>query len=171
VVVATAGTLTEADVIRVSLEAAGIPAFVLSEQASNWMMHLGPAIHPRGIKVMVLPEHAAEAQAMLEAPRRGPDDDEPAGEEPPDEEEKPAAGALTPDDYAVRAYRAGLYFLVFNLIFPLAALYFVKALRAARTHPVRRPGRYAWHLAVAFVVGIGLPAGVAVLIVSQLPGC
>jgi len=173
VVAARATTLAQADVIRVSLEAAGIPAFVYNELASNWLMHMAPAIHPRGVKVMVLPEHAHAAREVLRRPPEAPPPAEP-GEET---EEEAAHGAATvgasPDACAERAYRAALYCpWTLWLFLPAVAYYFLQAMRARGRRPAAHPGRYARHMVIAFLVGIAPALALAGLILSAaFAGC
>lgn len=155
VVVATAGTLQQADVMRAALEAAGIPVFIPHELSSNWMAHWGVAVNRRGIEIAVPQKHLAQARAVLNLPAA----DQPAPKKAPKEH-------LTPDDYAEKAFRAALYWCWFPPIALLMAYYFLRALIGRTMEPVQQPDRYARHLVLAFVMGIVLP-GIFVLIVLE----
>jgi hypothetical protein len=142
VVVATAGTLQQADVMRAALEMAGIPVFVPHELSSNWMAHWGVAVNPRGIEIAV---HAKDVQAAREVLRPHL-----AGRAP--EEQAPS-----PDRYAESAYRAAFYAILLPPIVAACLYYFVRAARAQRTRPPENPKQFTRRLLVAFVVRILLP--------------
>jgi len=129
VVVTTAGTLQQADVMRAALEAAGIPVFIPNELSSNWMAHWGVAVNPRGIEIAVPRKHAAEARAVLNLPPA----EKPAPKKAPKQH-------FTPDDYAEKAFRAALYWCWFPPLALLMAYYFLRALVSRTIEPVQQPG-------------------------------
>jgi hypothetical protein len=60
-------SLTEADVLRASLEAAGIRAYVPGALATNTLSHMAGGLNPNGMKVLVPASAADEARELIAA--------------------------------------------------------------------------------------------------------
>ena len=145
-VAARAGTLGQADVICAALAGAGIPVFIQDEIASNFLAHLGLAIHPWGIKILVPASEADHAREIVEQARPHP---------PPERE------PLTPDDYAERAYRAALFWYWFTPMSLLMTYYLLRAILASWLGPVEQPKRFARHITLALAFGLVGPGSLA----------
>ncbi|MDY6913708.1 MAG: DUF2007 domain-containing protein [Planctomycetota bacterium] len=150
VVVAAAATLTEADVIRASLDAAGIDAMILNETTTNVLSHLNFAINPGGIRIAVSARDTEAARELLA--HHGVH-----SEEADEYFTTPQEDAPAPDDYAQKAYWSA-FFSWWLFPFIIITLYwFIKAAKAHRRRPAEQPGRFKRHMLIAFFVGI-LPA-------------
>ena len=154
VVATRVGTLQQADVIRAVLGGEGIPVVIADEGASNVLAHMGPAIHPWGIKVMVQAQHLPAATEFLErASQSGA-----AEAEPP----RPGRSA---DDYAEAAYRAALLSWYLYPIALLTLYNLAKAMSVRHSQPPTDPRRFNKRLGWAFVLGVVVPViGLALLL-------
>lgn len=151
VVVASAATLEEAQVIRAVLAGHDISAHVQGATATAMMPHIALAINPRGVRVMVLARDLDRVKRVLATA-------EPVEYEDREIEERDAAAFETsPDRYARSAYRASLLYLICPLILLLVPYYFCRALRVSRRQPVRNKRRFRRHMVVALIVGILIP--------------
>jgi len=125
------------------------------ERMSQWFPHLGVALNPTGIHVVVPPGQGEDAVAFLERRRSAAEE---AGEDRP--ERNPA------DRYAAGACWSAMFSL---LTFPGLLLTFYCLLRAwsaARRRPPEKPGRYRRLMVLAFLVAL-LPY--IFLLVSLVP--
>jgi len=64
-VAAIASTLGEADVMAASLNAAGIPAYVVDAHINNTLMVMGFVLSPNGIRVATPADRVDEARELL----------------------------------------------------------------------------------------------------------
>ncbi len=150
VTVAQTVTLQQADVVAASLRAAKIPAMVHGERTINLLAHMGPAIHPCGVRVMVLPEYAEQARALIaEADAQRLD-------EPEDvvfEEDGGEPVKVSPAEVdAGRAYSLGICSIIFSVLFPFVVFYALRALVRSVHQPLVRPRTFAWHLTVGLLL-------------------
>ncbi|HET6429672.1 MAG TPA: hypothetical protein VFJ30_14740 [Phycisphaerae bacterium] len=153
-IVASVGTLQEADVLRTALRARGFRAQLHGERMSQWFPHWGVAVNPTGIHVVVPPEEAKDAAAFLEERRSAAE--EAAKEEP---EGRPA------DYYAVGACWSALFSL---LVLPaiLVTFYcFFKALAVAGRRRPERPRRFRRLMTLAFLLGV-LPYAILIALLG-----
>ncbi len=114
--VAQAGSISEADIIRATLQAADIEVYIDGENAAVMLPHLQYAMHPGGIGVLVRESDLEKARDALEGQKSI--DIEPSEPAP-----------TTPDSlmrHAVGMAAVGL------LLFPLALLAINAAARAKR---------------------------------------
>lgn len=160
VVFTAVGTLQEADVLRVALAAAGIEAIIVDENISSTLSHMGPAIHPQGIRVAVREEDVAAAEEIVGEARSRQDQEE---------DRLCSVDDPSPDDCAQRAYWAAWYSWWLPPIIVLTFCHFVEAASAQRSAPVENPRRFRRHMIFASVVGILLPIlATAVLVCAIL---
>jgi len=146
-------SVIEADVVRASLEAAGIPAFVPGALATNMLSHMAGGLNPNGMKVLVRAASADDARELIAAWHASKADRR-EGEAAPDQvEETPA------DVWARSAWRSAILTLVSAMIFlPLAIYCLRRARREAKlVEPADRPA-FERH-----IVGACLVIGIAVL--------
>jgi hypothetical protein len=146
VVVATVSSLPEADVIRNSLEEAGIEAFIENENAMNLFGSLGQAWATRGIRVRVLAADVEAAREAMAAGRQASVDLDPHWE-PQDEDEPP----YRRDPANMEALSAFYLSLVFILVLPFALRTYRNAKRLARQSPPVDEGRYSLHMTLAAI--------------------
>jgi hypothetical protein len=158
IAVVTTGTGNEAAAARNILESCGIRVFV--DPPGD--MH---AVPPGGaFRVLVLAEDRGAAEEALASPASDALECR-QGEADGDQSDPAAAGAAgaTPDDCAVRAYRAALMYLVAGPMVLLVPYYFCRALWASRHQPVMNKRRFEKHMAVAAIMGILIPWGFLVI--------
>jgi len=154
VVVATAASLERADVLRLALEVEGIPVLLLNKNGDNWLSHLGrEAVDPSAIQLCVPPTHVATACEVLGTLAER------------DRRERPEADQSAPDKHAASAYRSAILLWYLPPLAALTAYRIIRAARGRRLCPPKQPERFRKHLLVAFLVGIVLPAIIAVGIV------
>jgi len=72
VTIATTVSVLEARIVVATLETEGIRAFIPNEHTSTTLSHLGLAIHPNGVQVLVSSEDAQAAGEALDAARSAP---------------------------------------------------------------------------------------------------
>ena len=124
----------QAGLLASLLAAEDIPTFIPNANAANVLSHLGPSVAPLGFRVLIKADDVDRARAVLiEADYLQADDAPQAADEQADGESD--AGADRPDalDLAERARRAAVWSFYMPLAFPLAVIYFVRALAAPRT--------------------------------------
>ncbi|NLF29250.1 MAG: DUF2007 domain-containing protein [Planctomycetes bacterium] len=136
-------SVIEADVVRASLEAAGIRAHVPGVLAANTLSHMAGGLNPNGMKILVPASAADEARELIaawnESKGRGREDEE---SDMPDQ---------TPADiWARSAWRAAILTLASTMLFlPLAIYCLRRARREARAvQPADQP-HFDRHLARA----------------------
>ena len=154
IAVVTTGTRDEAAAARNILESRGIRVFVDPPGDAC-------AVPPGGVfRVLVLAEDREAAEEALASPASDAIECR-QGEADGDQSDPVAAGAAdaTPDDCAVRAYRAALMYLVAGPMLLLVPYYFCRALWASRHQPVMNKRRFEWHMGVAAIMGILIPWG------------
>ncbi len=154
VVVASAGSLQRADLLRLALEVEGIPVLMLNENASNWLSHVGAAIHPSGIQLCVPPTQVATASEVLGALAER------------DRRADPEADQSHPDEHAASAYRSAVLLWYFPPFAALTLYNIIKAARARRLCPPKHPEQFRKHLLVAFLVGVVVPLILTAAIIS-----
>jgi len=159
VVVATASTLQEADVLRAAIWSAGVEAMIANEYSSNTLSHLNIAVNPRGIQVIVAPQDAEAARDALAASCTKP--------EIATVHEEIDGGSATqdeplPDELARKAYWSAFLAWLLPPIAFITLYWFIRAITAARARRPVHQRLYRWHMAVALLLGIGL-AGVITL--------
>lgn len=158
IAVVTTGTRDEAAAARNILESRGIRVFVDPPGDAR------PA-PPGGVfRVLVLAEDREAAEEALASPASDALECR-QGEADGDQSDPAAAEAVraTPDDYAQRAYRAALLYLIVPPMIVLVPYYFCRALWASRHQPVMNERRFEKHMAVAAIMGILIPWGVLVM--------
>jgi len=153
VVVATAGTLQQADMMRLALQADEIDAFIVDESVANTLWHLSPVLHPKGIRIAVGEADAERAREVLDSL-------------PPlrvvPEESNPA------DRYGRKAAVAGVFALIVTPLSLLVVYYIVQALRALSVSRPMRPRAFRQNLLVAAILGILVPAIVLLSVIPQI---
>jgi hypothetical protein len=129
--VATARTVHEADIICGVLRSGGVPAHVSGAQAGLMLPHMGVAVHPRGVPVMVLPEHAQRARKVLAEASETGQAGRPLAER---DSLDPAPGDQGPvseaELLARRAYVCAWLSYIVIIFGPLAVWYGIRATRA-----------------------------------------
>jgi len=153
VVVATAGTLQEADMMRLALQGEGIDAFILDENVSNTLCYIRLAIHPKGVRIAVGEADAERAREVLKglpAPRVMPEETNRA------------------DRYGRKAAVSAVFAVLVTPLSILAVYYIVKALRALDASQPMHPRAFRQNLLVAAILGILIPAIVLLSVVSRV---
>ena len=153
-VVATAAGLQQADVIRATLEAAGIDAVILGEHAASTLSHLGSAIHPGGVPIAVRRGDVPPAQQVLGL--QGPDEEAPSL----------ARRKLSTDEYASSALLTAKFACIFPPLMPVTLYLFLRAARAARNHPPADPYTFRRKLFYTFLLGVLIPAALIAITVA-----
>ena len=159
-VVAAAGSVEEADLIRTALGAAGLEAIVLDANFSAWMPHLALGVGRGGVRVAVAARDVPAAEEIL---HRSVD----RAESAPDASGKLPLPSEEAGELARRACLAGLFtWLVLPMVL-LTVYYLIKAVRSARRNGVANPGALRRRFWAAVVLGVILPLVALVLLLSR----
>ena len=159
VVVATASTLQEADVIRSVLQSEGISAFILNENVTNMLPYLSIALNPSGVRIAVRQCDLSAAREVLDLP-------------PPDGSQWGESAKSDPNSSDRFAERAAYSAILSILIFPLVILtlfYFFQALGRRREVPPTHPRAFRRNL-VFVIISFGLTVLVMQLLMIQFWG-
>jgi len=123
----------QAGLLASLLESEGIPTFIPGANTANVLSHLGTAVAPRGFRVLIRADDVDKARTVLiESGYLQADDEPQATDEQADDESKVDSDRPNALDLAERARRAAVWSLYMPLAFPLAVLYFIRALGAPR---------------------------------------
>lgn len=141
--VARVAALDQADVLRSRLAGEEIDVMIPGERTTNTLAYMGPAVNPRGVRLLVPADQAGRARevlASLPSPRPAADD-------------RPEA-----DRYAGSAATLSVFALAVMPLVPFVVYLGVRAILAARREPPGEPRAYRTNLIVAGVLTALSPA-------------
>ncbi len=144
-VVAEAVSLTQADVICAVLRTNDIEPFILNENSSQTLPHMGVAINPRGIQVAVRKADQPAAKLLLDQHHIS-------------EDEKKASELNDADRFARSAGASFLLTLIVSLLIIPAIWYFFRAVKSRKKSAPTDKRRFRRNMMIA---KLGLAAAIA----------
>jgi hypothetical protein len=152
VVVARASTLMEADMLRATLDVAGIDAVIPGEFTANALSHLAGGLNPHGMKILVSVTAAEQARDVVQQWY--------------DRREDVNQVDMSCDAWARRAWHAAWMELILPMMIFVAVYCIIKACYAADQAPPTDEARFRHHLTGACIL-VSLVLSASLLLVIR----